>query len=266
MVSCMPELSDQPEDGEAAAASRLPVHEPTGLKPVPLPRRFYTAATTVSAAAGWEVRLDGKPARTPGKKSLALPTAAMADAVAAEWAAQGERIDPATMPLTRLTVTAIDGVAGREPAVTADMLQYAGSDLLCYRAGTPLGHAALQRERWDPILAWSRDAQGLKFMLAEGVVHILQPEPTLQRMAELVGRPDAFSLAALHTITTITGSAILMLALFKRAVTPAAAWAAATADEDWQESQWGVVDEAAARRAQRLADFQAACRLLDLVG
>jgi chaperone required for assembly of F1-ATPase len=266
MVPSMPESSDQPDDNEAAAAGQLPVHEPTGLKPVPLPRRFYKAATVVQSAGGWEVLLDSKPARTPGKRLVALPKANLADAVAAEWAAQGERINPSTMPLTRLTVTAIDGVAGRETEVIADMLQYGGSDLLCYRASTPLGHAALQQERWDPILAWGRDTQGLRFMLAEGIVHVIQPESTLQRMAELVGRPDAFSLAALHTITTITGSAILMLALLKRAVTPAAAWAAATADEDWQESQWGVVDEAAARRAQRLADFQAACRLLDLVG
>ena len=169
------------------------------------------------------------------------------------------------MPLTRLSVTAIDGVAGREAEVTADLLSYAGSDLLCYRASYPLGLAALQQQRWDPILAWGRDTHGLRFVLGEGIVHVAQPAPTLQRMTELVGEQDAFSLAALHTLTTITGSAVLMLALLKRAVTPSDAWDAATADEDWQQSQWGVVEEAAARRTQRHGEFQAACRLLDLV-
>ena len=164
-----------------------------------LPRRFYRQAQCVEAEDGrFQLRLDGRPARTPAKNPLAVPGRRLAAAIEAEWRRQGERIDPATMPVTRLANSAIDGVAPRMAAVRADLLAYAGSDLLCYRAGEPEGLAARQRERWDPVLAWAERRLGARFVLAEGVMHVAQPPATLDAVAAALCRFDEpFALAAL---------------------------------------------------------------------
>ncbi len=246
--------------------AKQPLQQPTGFKPIELPRRFYSDVAVAAAAGEWRVLLDGKPARTPGKRLLAVAAKRLAQALASEWAAQAERINPISMPLTRLVTTALDGVAGREAAIAADMISYAGSDLLCYRAPSPPGHVALQAERWNPVLDWAQATHDLHFVLAEGIVHVAQPAATLARMAALTTGFDACRLAALHTITTVSGSALLMLAINEQAISPTAAWAAATVDEDWQQSQWGIVEEAAARRTRRASDFHAACTMLQLLG
>ena len=230
-----------------------------------LPKRFYQEVAVKEERGGAaSLLLDGKPVRTPGKAPLILPTLALAEAVAEEWRVQGERIDPTAMPLTKLANSAIDGVSGREQAVIDDILAFAGADLLCYRAQGPRDLTDAQREQWDPVLAWAKEALEAPLALAEGVVHVAQPSPSLDRLKETLTGSDAFSLAALHVMTSLTGSALLALAVALGRMTPEEAWGAAHVDEDWQTSQWGEDAEAAARRKNRWRDFEAAARLLAL--
>jgi chaperone required for assembly of F1-ATPase len=232
-----------------------------------LPKRFYkNVAIKDEGEGGAALLLDGKTVRTPGKALLALPARALADAVAEEWRAQGERIDPSTMPLTKLANSAIDGVTGREQAVIDDIVKYAGSDLLCYRAEAPEGLVASQTKHWDPVLAWAKATLNAPLKLAEGVVHVAQPQASLERIRRELEGLDAFSLAALHVMTSLTGSALLALAVARGKLTPEEAWKAAHVDEDFQISQWGEDAEAAKRRAHRRRDFDAATRLIGLLG
>ena len=203
--------------------------------------------------------------RTPLKVEFAVPTAPLAKAVAEEWAAQGEHIQPATMPLTRLVNSAIDGALGREDAVTDDILSHAASDLLFYRADGPEGLVAQQSLYWDPVLAWARNDLGAPFVLAEGVMPVTQPQASLDRVRDRLSGFDAFGLSALHVMTALSGSALLALAVALGRLTPEEAWRAAHVDEDWQISQWGADSDAAARREQRWLDFAAAARTLYLL-
>jgi chaperone required for assembly of F1-ATPase len=200
--------------------------------------------------------------RTPAKKQLVLPTRALADAVAAEWEAQVERIDPVTMPLTRLANSAIDAVKGREPEVRGDIARYAGSDLICYRAEAPPELVHRQAQAWDPVLAWARDALGASFHVARGIMPVSQPAPAAHSVAHAIEAHGAFELAALHVMTTLMGSALLALAHATGRLTAHDAWAAAHVDEDWQISQWGEDAEAKARREARWLEMRAASRLL----
>ena len=244
-----------------------------GLAAHPLPKRFYKAATVAQpeaidaqSAGGVRVLLDGKVIRTPAKAVLAVPTRALAEAIAAEWEAQREHIDPATMPLTRLVNSAIDGLRGREAAVREDIAKYAASDLLCYRASQPELLARRQAELWDPVLAWSRDALGAAFVVGEGLMPVAQPEAAKAALARALADFDALALAALHVMTTLTGSALLALAHARGRLGVEEAWAAAHVDEDWQTAKWGEDAEASARRQRRWSDMQAASRLLELLG
>ncbi len=231
-----------------------------------LPKRFYDRAEIRDEADGAaSLRLDGKPVRTPGKAELVLPTKALAEAIADEWRGQGERIDPATMPLTRLANSVIDGVKGREDAVKEDILGYGRSDLVCYRAEGPETLAALQTRQWDPVVAWAKTELHAPMQLAEGVMHVAQDEASLAAIAARLGEFDAWSLAPLHVMTGLTGSALLALAVALGRLTPDEAWAAAHVDEDWQISQWGEDEEAKARRENRHRDFAAAAKLLTLL-
>jgi chaperone required for assembly of F1-ATPase len=237
-----------------------------GVPEVALPKRFYKeVAVRDEAGGGASLLLDGKPVRTPGKASLTLPVRALAEAVAAEWRAQGERIDPSTMPLTRLANSAIDGVAGREKAVIDDIARHAASDLLCYRAEGPKALIEAQEAHWDPVLAFARDELKAPLVLAQGIVHVAQPEASLARIRSAFEGLAPFALAALHVMTTLTGSALLALAVLRGKLTPDEAWAAAHVDEDFQISQWGEDAEAKTWRENRLRDFIAAARLLDML-
>ena len=179
--------------------------------------------------------------------------------MAQEWRAQGERIDPATMPLTKLANSAIDGVAGREQAVIDDIMKYAASDLVCYRAPGPPGLVEAQAKHWDPVLAWAKDALGAPLKLGQGVVHVAQPQASLDRIRRALAGRDAFSLAALHVMTALTGSALLALAVALGRLTPEEAWEAAHVDEDWQIGQWGEDEEAASPPpTKRWRDFMPA--------
>lgn len=230
--------------------------------------RVYTAvsvAPAASAGGGFRVLLDSRPARTPARNELHLPTRALAEAVAAEWDGQKERIDPAAMPLTRLVNTVIDGVAVRQAGVRDEVVKYAGNDLLCYRAEGPEELVRRQNAAWDPVLAWARTALGAGFLVARGVMPTVQPASATLAIARALDTRDPFDLGAVHVMTTLMGSALLALAHAGGALSAEAAWAAAHVDEDWQISQWGEDAEAKARRDSRWTEMQAASRLLHLL-
>src|ERR1700722_16567999 len=226
-----------------------------------LRRRFYDKATTVALADGHAVRLDGKPVRTPARRVLAAPTLALAEAIAAEWQAQQDVIDPAKMPLTRLANAIIDGVADAPPPVANETAKNLASDLVCSRAVSPLGLVERQAGHWDPILDWARQGLGAEFKLGEGVVYVAQPEAALAAARAAIP-DDPWRLGAVHAITTLTGSALIALAMARGALSADAAWQAAHVDEGWNMSQWGRDEGAMARREFRFAEFLAAATVL----
>lgn len=231
-----------------------------GARPV-LRKRFYKEATAGEVAGGFAVLLDGKPVHTPARRPLAAPGLLLAQAIAAEWEAQTDTIDPAAMPLTRLANAIVDGVADKAGEVAAGIADYLGTDLVCYRADAPERLVALQAEHWDPVLAFARDEYGARFVLAEGIVHAAQPAEAIAALRAAVPA-DPWRLGAVSSITALTGSALIALMLAAGRMTPEAAWAAAHVDEDFQMSQWGRDDIALARRAAREAEFRAACTVL----
>lgn len=230
----------------------------------PQRKRFYKEAGVTDAEGGFAVTLDGKPIRTPSGRQVVIPSRPLADAVAAEWAAQGEAIDPVSMPLTRIANSVVEGVVDRVELVSDDLAKYFESDLLFYRAGHPEGLVAREAAHWDPVLFWAAETLGAHFILSEGVMHVKQPDEAL-KAARAALPSDAWSVAALHVVTTLTGSALLALALAHGVRDAGQVWAAAHVDEDWNADQWGVDEEAASRRATRLRDFEAAVTVLDAV-
>lgn len=230
-----------------------------------LPKRFYRDVSVGEEAGEFRILLDGRGVRTPSKKPLAVPTRALADAVAGEWRGQSAVIDPATMPLTRILNSAIDGVSGREAEIAADIVKYAGSDLLCYRAEHPEELVTRQARHWDPVLAWAKADLECRFVLAAGIMPVTQSDEALARFAKALEGLDALRLAALHVVTTLLGSALLALAHARGNIGADATWAAAHVDEDFQIEQWGEDAEAAERRTFRRAEFDAASRILGFV-
>ncbi|MFY9693703.1 MAG: ATP12 family protein [Xanthobacteraceae bacterium] len=226
-----------------------------------LRQRFYAAADVQSTAEGYALTLDGKPVRTPMRRPLAAPNLALARAMAAEWDAQHEVIDPATMPLTRLANAIIDGVAEMPGPVAAEIQNYLASDLLFYRASGPQPLCERQAALWDPILAWARNRLEASFKLGQGVVHVAQPDAALKGPAAAIPS-DPWRLGAVHVITTLTGSALIALAMAHGTLSADAAWEAAHVDEDWNTAQWGKDDMAMGRRAFRHAEFAAAAGVL----
>lgn len=239
------------------ARNREPV-KAGGVGRTPPRKRFYKDAGIAPHEAGFAVVLDGRVARTPAGRPLAVRSQAVASALAVEWAAQGERLDPAAMPLTRLVNSAIDGVAREMAAVRADIVRFAESDLVCYRAEGPEGLVALQNAHWSPLVDFARTALGARLALAEGVVHVGQGRDTVAAIDAALERYDALELAAIHTVTTLTGSAVIALAVADGVCTPESAWTAAHIDEDWQISQWGTDDLALQRRELRWREMAAA--------
>jgi chaperone required for assembly of F1-ATPase len=250
----------EPTNGGAAAN---PVDAVRRMARPALPRRFYAQANAAREPDGYAVRLDDKTVRTPAHRTLATPTLALAQAIAAEWDAQGEVIDPATMPLTRLANAIIDGVADRLRPVADEIVKYAASDLLFYRAATPSELVERQQRHWDPVLDWAAEVLGARFATREGIVHIAQSEAAMAAIRVAIpGEP--WSLGALHAATTLTGSALLALALAQGRLSAEEAWQAAHVDEDWNMEQWGRDALALENRAARLAELQAAATVLDL--
>jgi chaperone required for assembly of F1-ATPase len=230
----------------------------------PQAKRFYTDVTVEPEGEAFAVKLDGRAVKTPGKNLLALPTRAAGEFVAAEWRAQGTTIDPESMPATRIANTAIDAVADQAEAVFEDIVRYSGSDLLCYRADGPQELVERQHERWDPVLSWLAANHSARFILIEGVIHQEQPEESVAAFAKaLEAERSPLALSCLHVMTTLTGSAMLTLALRDRHLTLDQVWALAHLDEDWTDEHWGVDLEAQARRAKRFTEMAAAAALLE---
>ncbi|MCZ8185631.1 MAG: ATPase [Beijerinckiaceae bacterium] len=228
------------------------------------PKRFYTAVSIEPSPEGFRLLLDGRPARTKLKRLLALETEAAASLLAAEWAAQGEEINAATMPVTRIAHAGIDHVADAREAVIADILAYAGTDLVCYRAGEPERLVALQAQHWDPVLAHAQARYGARFLLSEGITHVAQNPAAIEALRPGIVRHEAAAaLAALHVLTSVSGSALIALAVADGALGPDAGYDAGEVDADFELDLWGADEEAAERRAFRLADFRAAAALLE---
>ncbi|SDN77057.1 ATP12 family protein [Phyllobacterium sp. OV277] len=243
-----------------------PVRRAQITSKLPLPKRFYKLAAVAEQDGLFAVELDGRAVKTPARQNLVLPTRDAAQLIADEFAAQEKEIDPAKMPATRLANTAIDGIVNDPQAVLEDVLRFASSDMLCYRAGSPERLVARQTELWDPIIDWAASELGARFILAEGVMHAEQPREALAAFGVHLGQfKDAFAIAALHTITTLTGSAILAIAVAKGEISGDNAWNLAHVDEDWTIEQWGEDAEAAARRAIREREMNAAVKMLEAV-
>lgn len=252
-------------DLEDGARPEDPVARARAAQRAPLPKRFYKDVTIGEEAGGvFTILLDGRPVRTPARARLEVPTRPLAEALVAEWQAQEEEIDPFSMPLTRLVNVALDRVAAEVDAVRDEVVRYAGSDMLLYRAESPQGLVDRQARHWDDVLDWMRDAHGARFYLAEGICHVAQPEEALARVRALVPE-QPLELAAIHSMTTLTGSALLALAVAYGHKDAPAAWGAAHVDEDWNRDQWGEDEQAAARRAAREKEMAAAARLLTLL-
>ncbi|WP_375314098.1 ATP12 family protein [Bradyrhizobium sp. A5] len=251
-------------DEAAVQSARDPRESVRQSGRTPQRKRFYKEAGATEAEGGFAITLDGKPIRTPSGRQVVIPARALADAVAAEWAAQGETIDPVTMPLTRIANSVVEGVVDRVELVTDDLAKYFESDLLFYRAGHPEGLVAREAAHWDPLLFWAAETLGAHFILSEGIMHVKQPDEAIEAArGALPG--DAWSVAALHVVTTLTGSALLALALAHGVHDAGQVWAAAHVDEDWNAEKWGADEEAASRRAARLRDFEAAVAVLAAV-
>lgn len=211
-------------------------------------RRFYAEVATAPAEGGFAVTLDGRTPRSPRGLPLVLPSAALAELVGAEWAAQGEHILPATMPATRLAWTALATVEpGVRQASVERIASFAGSDLLCYFADWPTELRVRQERDWGPVIDWAEAALGVSFVRARGVMHQPQPEATVARIAALAGADDDFALAGLAAATALLGSAILAFALRRGRLAADAAFALARLDETFQEEKWGADAEATAR-------------------
>jgi chaperone required for assembly of F1-ATPase len=228
-------------------------------------KRFWTAAVAVEGDNGFTVALDGRGVKTPARRELAVPTKALAAALAGEWQAVGESIDPRAMPLTGLANAAIDRVAEDPDRFARDLGSYAENDLLCYRAEGPSPLVERQAAAWDPLLAWARRRFDVDFVTVTGIMHRPQPEKTVAKLRHAVASLDPFRLAGLSPMVTIGGSLVAAVAVLEKAVAPKAVWEQLTVDERWQADQWGADAEATAALANRRRDFLAAARFLELL-
>jgi chaperone required for assembly of F1-ATPase len=228
-------------------------------------KRFWTEAAATATPAGFGVRLDARPLRTPDRVELLVPTRALAEGIAAEWNAVEGEIRPEALPLTRAANVAIDRIAPNPGPVVGEIARYGESDLLCYRVAAPEALRLRQEAGWNPPLAWAAETLGAPLVTAEGVLHVPQPEASLDALRAAVAACDAFALTALHELVTLSGSLVLGLAVTRRALEPGRAWALSRIDEDWQAEFWGRDAEAEALAGSRRRDFDRAARLLDLL-
>ena len=236
-------------------------------------KRFYKTAEAapaavvdkVEAAEGHPVLLDGKPIRTPSRAHLVVPSAALADAIAAEWAAQSEKIDPSTMPMMTLAATALDRVVPQVEAVAGDAAAYAGSDLLCYRTDDWPELAAAQAEGWQPLLDWAAETYGARLHVTEGVMPVAQDNAALMLFARALGGLDPFRLTAVHVMTTALGSLVLALAVLEGRLGPTEAFRLSILDERFQAERWGEDAEAAQGRERLAREIEEAHAYLALL-
>ena len=227
----------------------------------PMPKRFYKVASVTDE---FGIALDGRGVKTPLKAKLVLPSRQLAEAIAAEWNAQAEHIDAAKMPLTKLANTAIDRARPERKFVAGQVLEFAGSDMVYYRAETPENLRMRQQVSWDPVVAWASEKMQAQFKFASGVMHQQQKSQTLIAADMYIASLDPFELTVAHNLTTLTGSALIGLMLTAKALSAEAGWTAAHVEEDFQIETWGQDDEAAARRAFRRIDYDGSLKFLDL--
>lgn len=225
-------------------------------------KRFWKDVAVVSADTGWEIRLDSRPVRTPGRRALALASKALVMAIAEEWRSVDGDIDPGTMPLTGLANATIDRIAPDPVGFAAGLARYGETDLLCYRADAPPELRARQDAAWDPVLDWAAAHYDVEFVCVTGIMHQPQPRRTLDALAQGIAARTPTELAALFQVVTIGGSLVLALALAERAIDGERLWRAAHIDEDWQIDRWGDDDLARIARDARRADYDAAVRFL----
>lgn len=240
-----------------------PVESAQKLSRRELPKRFYEQVSVGEVEGRFGVLLDGRTIKTPTRKTLVFDEEYLAEAVAAEWELQEKHIDPATMPLTRISHSAIDAVADRFSDVADEVARYAGNDYLCYRAEAPQELVARQQAAWDPVLAWAEDMFDGRFELTTGLVHKPQSEALQANIREGLNQFTPLELSALHTITSISGSAILALAVAHRAFSEDDVWGFAHVDEDWNIEQWGQDSEAQRVRKYKNEEYSAACLILN---
>lgn len=229
-------------------------------------KRFFDKAAAQPMEGGFGIALDGRPVRTPAKAPLVVPTQALADAIAGEWKAQGEKLDPRSMPLTGLANGAIDRVAPDPATFAASIAVFGESDLVAYRAEGPPSLIARQAAAWDPVIDWARRRYDVEFAATTGVIHRPQPAATLERLRAAVAARTPFELAGLNGLVTISGSLLIGLAVLERDIDAEAGWLAGHVDELWQAEQWGDDDLARKARAARRSDFDTSARFLRLLG
>lgn len=228
-------------------------------------KRFYKDVAIEAADGGYIIQLDGRTVKTPNKETLLLPTEALANAVADEWCAQDEEIDTASMPMTKLANTALDRVAQRFEEVAADISNFGGTDLLCYRAEDPPELAARQAKVWDPYLDWAKETLGAELVVTDGIMPIQQSDEALAAISDKVSSHSAFELTALHEFTNGFGSVVIGLAFMAGFVPFEEAWQASILDQMHQEEAWGEDYEAAEKKEKMLQELTEACKFLSQV-
>ncbi|UNE55184.1 ATP12 family chaperone protein [Bartonella machadoae] len=229
----------------------------------PLAKRFYRQVKTSCEEGGFAILLDGSPVKTPAKCPFLVPTEAFALLVAEEFENQRQVINPAKMPITRLVNTVIDGIAGDMQVVFEDLLRFVACDMIFYRAQTPKELAQRQCEQWDPLLDWAEEKLGARFHLTEGIMHVEQSREAIQAVSNYLRKfASPYMLAALHMVTTLTGSALIAFAVVEKKIDADHAWNIAHLDEDWMIEQWGVDEEAMVRRTGKKAEFDAAVKVM----
>ena len=228
------------------------------------PKRFWTNSTAIQAEDGYTVELDGRRVKTPAKAALILPTKAMAEAVAAEWDAQDKEVDPTTMPFTRSANAAIDKVRPQRAEIVDLIADYGDSDLLCYRADSPLELVERQGATWDPILQWAKNTFGVTLVPRTGVIHAAQDPKALAVLKGEVAALDEFQLVACHDLVSLSGSLVIGLAALKKSMDIGDLWVASRLDELWQQEQWGIDDEAEIVANRKRDDFFHAANFTEL--
>jgi chaperone required for assembly of F1-ATPase len=228
------------------------------------PRRFFRQAG-LTGSGPYGIALDGRPLKTPGKRDFAVPSLALAEAIVAEWNGQGDRVDPDRMTLTRLANTTIDKVMGSEDKIIDDIVAYAGTDLVCYRATEPEGLVQREGKAWDPIIDWAAEFFDAEFQMIDGIIHRVQDDAAMQAVRKYLAGLDAMRLCVIHNLTSLTGSALIAAALGTGFLEPEDAWRAAHVDEDWQIERWGRDEEATQRRANQEEEFRQTMRFHNLL-
>jgi len=225
-------------------------------------KRFYKDVSVDAAAGGHRILLDGRPVHSPARQLLVVPSAALAEAVAAEWRAQGSTIERAGMGLTRLVSTALDRMPALRDAVIDEALGYALTDLLCYRAAEPVELAARQERAWQPWLDWLAEAHGARLVVTTAMLPVSQPEEAVARLRAAIEQLDDWRLVGLHGATTALGSLVLGLALLEGEIDAEQALAASLLDELFEIERWGRERDAERRQQVLRRDVAAAARFL----